>query len=191
MSSDHAILQRSLLRSRVGRIDQLHFRSRTHIIRVPNFPGLPVPSNDYKALLYHCNALSSWYTTLILAAVFHLTGIFRLPLLIEHFGPLMTVSMITSFIITGLIYFLAVNFNYGGKPIRMSGSLAYDIFMGASLNPRLFKSRFWAFGREKWEGVDLKMFAEVRVPWVLLFMIAVSGGVKQWEDLGYVTPVSV
>jgi hypothetical protein len=48
---------------------------------------------------------------------------------------------------------------------------------GACLNPR--------FG-----SVDLKMWAEVRVPWVLLFMIAVSGGCKQYETYGYVTPVS-
>lgn len=73
----------------------------------------------------------------------------------------------------------------------MSGNTVYDIFMGASLNPRLFTSRFAALGRKNWDGVDLKMFAEVRVPWVLLFLIAVSGGVKQYEDLGYLSPVSV
>lgn len=72
----------------------------------------------------------------------------------------------------------------------MSGNVIYDVFMGASLNPRLFTSRAFALGRKRWDGVDLKMFAEVRVPWVLLFMIAVSGAVKQYQDLGYVTPVS-
>lgn len=100
----------------------------------------------------------------------------------------MTVAIIVSFATTLLIYVLSVGFHYGGKPIRMSGNLPYDIFMGASLNPRLFTSRFWSLGRSNWQGVDLKMFAEVRVPWVLLFMIAVSGAVKQYEDLGYVTP---
>lgn len=72
--------------------------------------------------------------------------------------------------------------------MRMSGNLVYDIFMGASLNPRVFTSDVFALGRKRWDGVDLKMFAEVRVPWVLLFMIAVSGAVKQYEDLGFVTP---
>lgn len=153
--------------------------------------GLPVPSLDYKSLMYHCNALSSFYTTIILAIILHTTGLFRLPWLIESFGPLMSWSIIISFICTGLMYFSAVVFHYGGKPIRMSGNTVYDIFMGASLNPRLFTSRFAALGRKNWDGVDLKMFAEVRVPWVLLFLIAVSGGVKQYEDLGYLSPVSV
>lgn len=151
--------------------------------------GLPVPSLGYRSLTYHCNALSSFYTTLLLAAVLHLTGLFRLPWLIESFGPLMSWSIIISFATTILIYVLATVFNYGGEPIRMSGNTVYDIFMGASLNPRLFTSRVFSLGRKNWQGVDLKMFAEVRVPWVLLFLIAVSGGVKQYEDLGYLTPV--
>lgn len=148
-----------------------------------------MPSLGYRSLMYHCNALSSFYTTIVLAAVLHLTGLFRLPWLIESFGPLMTWSIIISFITTLVIYAGAMLFNYGGEPIRLSGNMVYDIFMGASLNPRLFTSRAASLGRKGWQGVDLKMFAEVRVPWVLLFMIAVSGGVKQYEDMGYVTPV--
>lgn len=50
-------------------------------------------------------------------------------------------------------------------------------FMGAVLNPRI-------------GPVDVKMFAEVRIPWVLLFLISVSGACKQYEKLGYVTPNS-
>ncbi|KAI5451036.1 C-24(28) sterol reductase [Naganishia albida] len=150
--------------------------------------GLPVPSLGYRSLTYHCNALSSFYTTLLLALTLHLTGLFRLPWLIESFGPLMSWSIIISFAVTLLIYALATMFHYGGEPIRMSGNTVYDIFMGASLNPRLFTSRAFSLGRKNWQGVDLKMFAEVRVPWVLLFLIAVSGGVKQYEDLGYITP---
>lgn len=140
--------------------------------------------------MYHCNALASFYTTIVLAAVFHVTGVFHLPHLIEHFGELMSWAIIISFFFTFLIYTLAVTCHYGGKPLRMSGNVIYDVFMGASLNPRLFTSRAFALGRKRWDGVDLKMFAEVRVPWVLLFMIAVSGAVKQYQDLGYVTPVS-
>jgi len=56
----------------------------------------------------------------------------------------------------------------------MSGVPIYDHFMGVSLNPRL-------------GVVDLKMFAEVRVPWVLLFLISLSGVVKQYEEMGRVT----
>ena len=52
---------------------------------------------------------------------------------------------------------------------RMSGNFIYDVFMG------------WP--------VDLKMWAEVRIPWVLVFFMSVSGACKQYEDYGYVTPV--
>ena len=136
--------------------------------------GLPVPSLDYKTLAYKCNALYSWYTTLVLAYVFHVTGIFRLPWLIENFGPLMSVAIITSYIISLVIDFSARLFGYGGGPLRMSGIWVYDHFMGVPLNPRL-------------GPVDLKIFAEVRVPWLLLFLLSLSGVVKQYEDLGRVT----
>jgi Ergosterol biosynthesis ERG4/ERG24 family len=48
--------------------------------------------------------------------------------------------------------------------------------MGACLNPRI-------------GSVDLKMWAEVRIPWVIVFSLAVSGGCHQYEQYGYVTPV--
>lgn len=86
----------------------------------------------------------------------------------------MTVSMFYGFAVSFATYFWAV---WTGNAIRMSGNFAYDLFMGAALNPRL-------------GSVDLKMWAEVRIPWVLLFLIAVSGGVKQYETYGYCTPVS-
>ncbi|CAK9783413.1 delta24(24-1) sterol reductase [Cutaneotrichosporon oleaginosum] len=136
--------------------------------------GLPVPSLDYAILPYKCNALASWYTTLVLAAVLHLTGLYRLPWLIENFGGIMTVAIFTSFTVSAIIDILARTVHYGGAPLRMSGVWVYDHFMGVSLNPRL-------------GPIDLKMFAEVRVPWVLLFLISLSGTVKQYEDLGYVT----
>ena len=136
--------------------------------------GLRVPSLNYATLLYHCNALLSWYSTLILAFTLHTSGIFRLPWIVENLGEIMTVAVITSCICSVLIDVLGRYVHYGGKPLRMSGNLVYDHFMGVSLNPRL-------------GSIDLKMFAEVRVPWVLLFLISLSGAVKQYEELGRVT----
>jgi delta24(24(1))-sterol reductase len=136
--------------------------------------GLPVPSLNYECLPYLCNALSSWYFTLIATFTLHYTGIYRLPWIVENFGELMTVAIITSFICTLVIERLGRAFHYGGKPLRLSGVWVYDIFMGVTLNPRL-------------GPIDRKMFAEVRVPWVLLFLIGLSGAVKQYEDLGRVT----
>ena len=134
--------------------------------------GLPVPSLNYMTLMYKCNALGSWYATLVIAAVLHTTGVYRLTTIMDHFGEYMTVSIIAGFAISIAIYVHAV---VTKTTHRMSGNLVYDFFMGASLNPRI-------------GPVDLKMWAEVRIPWVLLFMISVSGALRQHEQYGYVTP---
>jgi Delta24(24(1))-sterol reductase len=137
--------------------------------------GLPVPSLGYKTLMYNCNALSSLYTMLVTAAGLHYTGIFRLTEIIDHFGHIMSVAMIWGFGVSLGTYLVAVG---TGTAMRMSGNFFYDVFMGASLNPRI-------------GNIDLKMWAEVRVPWVICFFMAVSGGCKQYEQYGYVTPVSL
>ncbi|KAL7416547.1 ERG4/ERG24 ergosterol biosynthesis protein [Mrakia frigida] len=137
--------------------------------------GLPVPSLDYKTLTYRCNALYCCYFTLVVSSTLHLTGLFDLTQIIDHFGELMSVSMIVGFALSFLVYFGAIFFHWGGKPIRMSGWPVYDFFMGASLNPQIF-------------NIDLKMWQEVRIPWVLLFHIAISAALKQYQTIGYVTP---
>ncbi|KAF8630129.1 hypothetical protein AX15_003085 [Amanita polypyramis BW_CC] len=134
--------------------------------------GLPVPSLGYKTLMYNCNALTSLYATLATAGVLHYTGTFRLTEIIDNFGHLMTVAMIWGFGVSFGMYFVAVLTN---TQIRMSGNFIYDVFMGASLNPRI-------------GPIDLKMWAEVRIPWVLVFFMSVSGACKQYENYGYVTP---
>jgi delta24(24(1))-sterol reductase len=135
--------------------------------------GLPVPSLGYKTLKYNCNAIGCFYFTCITVAALHLTNTWRLTEIIEHFGPLMTVAMIYGWGISFATYFITV---WRGQQMRMSGNFAYDFFMGACLNPRI-------------GSVDLKMWAEVRIPWMLLFLIALSGGCQQYEKYGYVTPV--
>lgn len=134
--------------------------------------GLPVPSLNYKTLMYKCNALGCLYSTLIIAAALHVSGVFRLTQIIEHFGEYMTVSMIAGFAVSFATYFHAV---FTHTTHRMSGNFMYDFFMGAALNPRI-------------GPIDLKMWAEVRIPWILLFLISVSGACQQYEQYGYVTP---
>ncbi|CAD6893802.1 unnamed protein product [Tilletia laevis] len=143
-------------------------------VYMPGFyqEGLPVPSLGYKTLTYKCNALSSFYATLFVYGALHLSGVYRLTTIIEHFGEYMTVSMIAGWSVSLATYLSAV---WTKTTYRMSGSFAYDFFMGAALNPRIGE-------------VDLKMWAEVRIPWVLLFLISVSGACKQYEVYGYVTP---
>ncbi len=110
---------------------------------------------------------------MITAAGLHYTGVFRLTEIIDNYGHLMSVAMIWGFAVSFGMYFIAVA---TGTQLRMSGNFLYDVFMGASLNPRI-------------GSIDLKMWAEVRIPWVIVFFLAVSGGCKQYEELGYVTPV--
>lgn len=133
-----------------------------------------MPSLNYKTLTYNCNALLCLYTTLITAAALHYYHIFRLTEIIDNYGHLMTVSMIYGFGVSLITYLYAV---LTGTQIRMSGNFFYDYFMGACLNPRL-------------GSIDLKMWAEVRIPWVIVFFLSVSGACKQYEQYGYVTPVN-
>jgi len=141
---------------------------------VPGFKqeGLPVPSLGYKTLMYNCNALWCIYITYATAFILHYTGTFRLTEIIDNYGHIMTVAMIWGFAVSFGTYFWAV---LRGEAIRMSGNFAYDVFMGAALNPRI-------------GSVDLKMWAEVRIPWVIVFFLSVSGACKQYETYGYVTP---
>jgi len=135
--------------------------------------GLPVPSLGYKTLMYNCNALVCVYTTLLTAAGLHYFDIFRLTSIIDNFGHLMTVAMFWGWFVSFFMYFATI---VAGEPMRMSGNFVYDLFMGACLNPRI-------------GNVDLKMWAEVRIPWHIVFFLSVSGCLKQYETYGYVTPV--
>jgi delta24(24(1))-sterol reductase len=135
--------------------------------------GLPVPSLGYKTLMYNCNGLWCWYTTIIVVAGVQYFGIFNLADIIDNFGHLMTVAMIVGFVVSFAAYFITIAL---GMQLRMSGNFIYDVWMGAILNPRL-------------GSIDLKMWLEVRIPWVLMWLMAVSGAVKQHQQYGYVTPV--
>jgi delta24(24(1))-sterol reductase len=88
--------------------------------------GLPVPSLGYQTLTYHCNALASFYATIVVSAVLHTTHVFRLTEIIDHFGELMTVAMIYGFLFSFITYFVTVLM---GKQMRMSGNFAYDFWM--------------------------------------------------------------
>ncbi|KAI8582192.1 hypothetical protein K450DRAFT_229485 [Umbelopsis ramanniana AG] len=137
----------------------------------PVVNGLPIPSLKGKKLPYLCNGLAAWYFTLPFSAFLHVTGIFRLTDIIDNFGHIMTIAIMWGFTLTTLIFIAS---HIQGTNHRMSGNLVYDFFMGASLNPRV-------------GVVDLKMWAEIRVPWPILFYISVSCALKQYETRGYIT----
>lgn len=100
---------------------------------------------------------------------------------VDEIGPIMSVAMIWGLVVTLATYAVGV---ISGRTHRMSGSIPYDIFMGAVLNPRIF-------------NVDLKCFSEIRISWKLLFFISLSAAVKDHEinvernyvDIGRSPPV--
>ncbi len=133
--------------------------------------GLPIPSRGGKRLVYRCNAISAWWLTLAAMAVLHLTGVFPLQTLYDQFGSFMIVSMISANVVAVAIYFGA---KASGNAERTTGSFLYDFFMGAWLNPRI-------------GPLDLKMWAEVRVSWLMLFLLTASAAAHQYEVYGLVT----
>ncbi|KAG1540173.1 hypothetical protein G6F50_014401 [Rhizopus delemar] len=137
----------------------------------PVVQGLPLPSLKGNTLKYLCNGLSSWYLTLFLSAVLHVTGVFRLTAIIDNFGSIMTVAIIWGFTMSTLVFLSGF---ITGNQHRMSGNLIYDFFMGSILNPRI-------------GHLDLKMWAETRVPWPVLFYTSVSCAIKQYELSGSVS----
>lgn len=87
----------------------------------------------------------------------------------------MTVAIIWGFFMSTIVYISGL---LSEKTHRMSGNFFYDYFMGSCLNPRIGQ-------------VDLKMWAEIRIPWPVLFYLSLSCLLKQYETYGTVTAPAV
>lgn len=134
--------------------------------------GKPLLHEGGKQLPYYCSAVGSFYTTLGIAAALHFSGVFKLYTIIDEFGPLMSVAILSGFLVSFIAYFSAL---MRGAQHRMTGYPIYDFFMGAELNPRMF-------------GVlDFKMFFEVRLPWYILLLVTIGAAARQYEVYGYVS----
>ncbi|KAF2476484.1 uncharacterized protein BDR25DRAFT_252516 [Lindgomyces ingoldianus] len=134
--------------------------------------GKPLAHLNGQQLDYYCSGMWSFYTSIVLGLVLHFTGVFKLYTLVEEFGPIMSVAIISGFLCSFIAYFSAW---VRGARIRMSGYPVYDFFMGSELNPRLF-------------GIlDFKMFLEVRIPWFMMFFLSLGAATKQYEEYGYVS----
>ncbi|KAF5668408.1 delta24(24(1))-sterol reductase [Fusarium denticulatum] len=134
--------------------------------------GKPLPHEGGKQLPYYCSAYWSLYTTLACLALLHFSGIWPLYTAIDEFGPLLSVAILSGFLVSFVAYFSAL---WRGKQHRMTGYPIYDFFMGAELNPRLF-------------GIlDFKMFFEVRMPWYILLILSLGAAARQYEQYGYVS----
>ena len=134
--------------------------------------GKPLKHEGNRRLEYYCSAVWSFYTTIAVAAALHVTGLFKLYTIIDEFGPIMSVAIISGFIMSIVAYISAL---YRGAEHRMTGHHVYDFFMGAELNPRIFRL------------LDFKMFSEVRVPWYTLFLVTCGAAARQYKRFGYVS----
>jgi delta24(24(1))-sterol reductase len=135
--------------------------------------GNPLRHDQNRRLPYHCNAIWSLYASIVLALGLHFSGIFKLTFLIDHYGSIMSVAIISGFLTSIVVFAYAL---ITGNEHKMTGYWVYDFFMGAPLNPRI----------GKW--LDLKMFAEVRIPWFILFFTTLAATLRQYETFGYITP---
>lgn len=133
--------------------------------------GRPLDHEGGKQLKYHCSAVWSFYITIMLATVLHVSGLFPLYTIIDEFGPIMSVAILSGFLVAIAAY---VSAWARGTQHRMSGYFVYDFFMGSELNPRI-------------GTLDFKMFFMVRIPWFILFGLSCATATKQYELYGYVS----
>jgi delta24(24(1))-sterol reductase len=134
--------------------------------------GKALPHLGGKQLDYYCSAMWSFYTSIVLALALDITGTFKLYTLLDEFGHIMSVAIISGFVCALIAYVSAIA---RGNTFRMTGYPIYDYFLGAELNPRLFGI------------IDVKMFLEVRIPWFMMFFMTLGTCLKQYEDHGYVS----
>jgi len=137
--------------------------------------GLPLPGKKDKKestqLTYLCNGLCTWYVTLATVAALYYFNLFKISWVVEELGRFMVTAMVFGDVVSVLVYVWGI---LAQENIRMTGNHVYDFFMGSILNPRI-------------GTLDLKMFAEIRISWILLWLLTLSSAVKQYEELGYIT----
>lgn len=133
--------------------------------------GLPIKHLGGHQLTYVLNGVTTWYATLAIVLGLHFSGVWSLASVYDNFGPLMTMAILTSDLLSILVFIQA---HITGTTHRMSGNVIYDFFMGASLNPRIGE-------------FDIKMWAETREAWVLLFLLSCSAAAHQAKVWGSVS----
>lgn len=104
---------------------------------------------------YLCNAYASFFSMLAMVATLQFTGCIDCRVIVVEFPAFLVTSLILADVYTLLV------FGYGLLWGEKRRGLLEDFFMGNLLHPRL-------------GVVDIKMLAEVRVSWFLLFMITVT-----------------
>lgn len=135
--------------------------------------GSPLP--DGSTLGYRINGLLAMGVSLGAVVVGYLLGWLPLAWLHDHFGALLTVITIFSFVFSVFVWWWGLH--RPGGPSRTTGSFVRDYFYGTALNPRV----------PPVTGFDLKWFCECRpglIGWIVLdFGMAAA----QYERYGEVS----
>ena len=122
-------------------------------------------------LKYKYNGQFAWGVTLVMVAVLHFTGVFRLTELASMFGPMQTVCNLYTYL---LILALYLHARWTNTLERRTDSPVYDYFMGPKLNPRI-------------GNFDVKFFHELRPGIMHWFFTTIGFAIKQYERDGAVT----
>ena len=139
--------------------------------------GRPLPALGNKPLTYCCNGISVWYATLAILGILHATNCLSLAVWVDHFGSILTWSVVSADVTSVAVYLYC---RATGTMERAHGNFLYDLFMGVSLNPRVTIL-------PGWRPLDLKMWSELRLPWILLAILSLSCAAKQYEVSGVVS----
>jgi delta24(24(1))-sterol reductase len=132
--------------------------------------------------LFLCNTLCR-YATLAFVAVLHVTGTWRLTEVVHHIGPITSVAVISGNVVSFLVWAFAL---INKRANRRCGNFVYDFFMGIYLNPRIGNILsavvlplllFVTFSPGKF---DVKFFFELRVAWIMLFLITLAHALQQY-----------
>ena len=132
--------------------------------------GYPIPSQHNQRLTYFCNGLASWYVSIALAVLVHTTGIFDWKQVYSHSGALLSTAILFADAMAVVMYVECLR---TGRVVFRWSTLAHDFVMGGYLNPRI-------------GTIDLKLWAEIRVSWMLLYALDVSAALCLREELGYI-----
>lgn len=136
----------------------------------PTVLGFKIPQENNRRLPYKCNGLAGWYATVALVVGLHVTGVFDFKMLYQHSGAMLTTAILFADTIAVIMYIECI------RTGRSDGRIQYfmhDFVMGQYLNPRL-------------GSIDLKMVAEIKVSWLLLFSLDVSCALCLKDELGYI-----
>lgn len=138
----------------------------------PRTFGLPAPSENMHKRTHRCNAVWCWYFLIGAIAALHYFNVLPMWTIRENFGSFMTAAVIWGDGVSIIVYLYGQLCN---RSIRMSGNVIYDFFMGAVLHPRLPGD------------ICLKMYAEIRNSWMLLFLLATSCAAKMYKETGSIS----